>query len=189
MEETLDRLLGWGGMKKDITCLVISALALVASFTAASSFPIDPAWVAVVLCGVPIVASAVIGLVTRFDIKADVLVSIALIASLIVGEYFAAGEVALIMQLGALLEESTVARARAGIEHLVEATPRTARVVFEDGAERTVAAEDISLGQLVRVLPGETIPVDGTIESGMTSVDESVVTGESMPVDRKRRHR
>ena len=68
MEETLDRLLGWGGMKKDITFLVISALALVASFTAASSFPIDPAWVAVVLCGVPIVASAVIGLVTRFDI-------------------------------------------------------------------------------------------------------------------------
>lgn len=185
MEETLDRLLGWGGMKKDITFLVISALALVASFTAASSFPIDPAWVAVVLCGVPIVASAVIGLVTRFDIKADVLVSIALIASLIVGEYFAAGEVALIMQLGALLEESTVARARAGIEHLVEATPRTARVVFEDGAERTVAAEDISLGQLVRVLPGETIPVDGTIESGMTSVDESVVTGESMPVDKQ----
>ena len=71
----------------------------------------------------------VIGLVTAFDIKADVLVSIALIASLIIGEDFAAGEVAFIMQLGALLEDLTVARARAGIEKLVHLTPQSGHLV------------------------------------------------------------
>lgn len=76
--------------------------------------PFDLAWAAVVLCGVAIVLEAVIGLVTAFDIKADVLVSLALIASVCIGEIFAAGEVAFIMQLGGLLEELTVAKARAG---------------------------------------------------------------------------
>ena len=82
----------------------------------------------------PIICEAVIGLVTEFDIKADVLVSIALIASVVIGEDFAAGEVAFIMQLGGLLEDLTVAKARAGIEKLVKLTPRTARVL-RDGRE------------------------------------------------------
>ena len=90
-------------------------------------FGLDPAWAAILLCGLPILLEAVIGLVTAFDIKADVLVSIALVASVLIGEDFAAGEVAFIMQLGALLEDVTVARARAGIERLVHLTPRTAR--------------------------------------------------------------
>lgn len=86
--------------------------------------PFDTAWVAIVLCGIPIILEAVIGLITEFDIKADVLVSIALIASVIIHEDFAAGEVAFIMQLGGLLEELTVAKAREGIEKLVHLTPR-----------------------------------------------------------------
>ncbi len=72
-------------------------------------------WVAILLCGVPILLEAIIGLVTAFDIKADVLVSMALVASVLIGEDFAAGEVAFIMQLGGLLEDLTVAKARAGI--------------------------------------------------------------------------
>ena len=67
----------------------------------------------IILCGIPIILEAVIGLVTEFDIKADVLVSLALIASVLIREDFAAGEVAFIMQLGGLLEELTVAKARA----------------------------------------------------------------------------
>ena len=181
----LEEMLEWGGMKKDIALLVISAIALVVSFVADGAWPVDAAWVAIVLCGLPIVVGALIALVTAFDVKADMLVSIALIASVCIGEYFAAGEVALIMQLGGLLEEVTSARARKSIEHLVEITPRTARIVEADGTEREVAAEAVELGQLVRVLPGETIPVDGHIASGMTSVDESVITGESLPVDKQ----
>ena len=114
MIHTLERFLEWGGVKKAVTCLVFSGIALLVSiFDLLPQLPFDAAWAAVVLCGIPIILEAVIGLVTAFDIKADVLVSIALIASLIIGEDFAAGEVAFIMQLGALLEDLTVARARA----------------------------------------------------------------------------
>ena len=139
---------------------------------------------AIILCGLPIVLAAINGLVTAFDIKADVLVSMALIAAVVVGEDFAAGEVAFIMQLGALLEDLTVAKARAGIEKLVHLTPRTARIVRENGEEEVVPAEMAKVDDLIRVLPGETVPVDGVIVSGTTSINQAVMTGESLPVDK-----
>ena len=125
---------------------MLGGLALLASIFGLLPLPFDPAWIAIILCGVPIILEAIIGLVTAFDIKADVLVSIALIASVIIGEDFAAGEVAFIMQLGALLEDLTVARARAGIEKLVHLTPRTARVLRPDG-ETVIPAEQVQVGR------------------------------------------
>ncbi len=179
----LEKLLEIGGTKKDITLLVISGVALLLSIFKPFSLPFDASWVAVILCGVPIVLEAAIGLVTEFDIKADLLVSIALIASICIGEDFAAGEVAFIMQLGGLLEELTVAKARAGIEKLVSLTPQTARII-KDGAEAVIPAEQVKVGDVLRVLPGETVPVDGIIISGQTSVNQAVMTGESLPVDK-----
>ena len=181
--ERLEQILAWGGVKRDVLFLVLSAAALGCSIAGVSPVPFDMAWVAIVLCGVPILLEAFIGLVTAFDIKADVLVSLALIASVIIGEDFAAGEVAFIMQLGALLEELTVARARAGIEKLVRLTPRTARRLTE-GGEEIVPAEQVRVGDRLRVLPGETVPVDGVIRTGQTSIDQAVMTGESLPVDK-----
>ena len=181
--KTLEKILEWGGIRRDITFLVISGIALAASLMHIRPAGIDPAWAAIILCGIPIILEAVIGLVTAFDIKADVLVSMALIASVIIGEIFAAGEVAFIMQLGALLEDLTVAKARAGIEKLVHLTPRTARKV-SGNSETVIAAEDVQIGDILRVLPGETIPVDGMILSGQTSVNQAVMTGESLPVDK-----
>ena len=181
--EKLEALLELGGVKKDVTLLVISGLALLFSIFDLVPLPFDPAWIAIILCGIPILLEAFIGLVTAFDIKADVLVSLALIASVCIGEDFAAGEVAFIMQLGALLEELTVARARAGIERLVKLTPRTARVITA-GGEQILPAKDVQVGDRIRVLPGETIPVDGRILSGQTSVNQAVMTGESLPVDK-----
>ena len=181
--ERLGDLLELGGIKKDIALLIVSGIALILSLTKAIPLPFDIAWVSIILCGVPIVLEAVIGLVTEFDIKADVLVSLALIASVCIGEDFAAGEVAFIMQLGALLEELTVARARAGIEKLVHLTPQTARII-SDGGEKIVPAEQVKVGDILRVLAGETIPVDGVILSGQTSVNQAVMTGESLPVDK-----
>ena len=173
--------LEWGGIKKEITLLAISGVALVASIF--DLLPFDAAWVAIVLCGIPIVLEALIGLITAFDIKADVLVSLALIAAVLIGEDFAAGEVAFIMQLGALLEDVTVARARAGIEKLVHLTPQTARLLLPDG-ENIVPAGQVRVGDRLRVLPGESIPVDGVITSGQTSINQAVMTGESLPVDK-----
>ena len=175
--------LEWGGIKKEITLLAISGVALVASIFDLLPLPFDAAWVAILLCGIPIVLEALIGLITAFDIKADVLVSLALIAAVLIGEDFAAGEVAFIMQLGALLEDVTVARARAGIEKLVHLTPQTARLLLPDG-ENIVPAGQVRVGDRLRVLPGESIPVDGVITSGQTSINQAVMTGESLPVDK-----
>ena len=186
MQNTMKKvegLLEAGGIKKDIVLLAISGAALLISIFDMVPLSIDAAWVSIILCGIPIVLEAVIGLVTAFEIKADVLVSIALIASLCIGETFAAGEVAFIMQLGALLEDLTVAKARAGIEKLVRLTPHTARRL-KDGAEETVPAEEVRVGDILRILPGETVPVDGVVLSGQTSINQAVMTGESMPVDK-----
>ncbi len=182
--EKLEQLLELGGTKKGIALLAIGGIALVCSLLKWQPLPFDLAWIAVVLCGVPIVLEAVVGLVTVFDIKADVLVLLALIASVCIGEIFAAGEVAFIMQLGGLLEELTVAKARAGIEKLVHLTPQTARVLAPDGTETVVPAEQVQVGDTLRVLPGESVPVDGVIRSGRTSINQTVITGESLPVDK-----
>ncbi|NEZ86624.1 cation-translocating P-type ATPase [Clostridium botulinum] len=169
--------------KRNIFFLVLSGIALIVSFFDVGHLPVNVAWISIVLCGVPIVVGAIKGLITEFDIKADVLVSMALIASVIIGEIFAAGEVAFIMQIGALLEELTVAKAQAGIEKLVHLTPRTARVIRE-GKEEIIDAKKVQVGDILRVVGGETIAVDGIITKGQTSIDQSVMTGESMPVDK-----
>lgn len=181
--ETIEHVLELGGTRKDSAFLVLSGASLLVSIFDPFPLPFNAAWVSIVLCGVPIVLEAVIGLVTAFDIKADVLVSLALIASICIGEDFAAGEVAFIMQLGALLEDLTVAKARAGIERLVRLTPQTARICT-GSEERIVPAEQVAVGDVLRVLPGETVPVDGVILSGQTSVNQAVMTGESLPVDK-----
>lgn len=109
---------------------------------------------------------------------------LALWASVYIGETFAAGEVAFIMQLGGLLEELTVARARAGIEKLVHLTPTTARIILSDGSEKIIDAAQVKVGDKLLVKPGETIAVDGKITKGRTSVNQAVMTGESLPVDK-----
>ena len=170
--------------RRTILFLVISGISLLLSFALdVSSWPFDPAWIAVVLCGAPILLEAGEGLFTRFDIKADVLVSMALVASVAIGEIFAAGEIAWIMTIGALLEDLTVGKARSGIESLVKYAPQTACRVTDTG-EKRIAADDIQVGDRLRIRPGERIPADGIILTGSTSIDESVMTGESMPVDK-----
>lgn len=183
----LEEILEIGGIKKDIVLLAVGGISLILSLLNSRlhflPFTFDMAWAAIILCGIPIILEAIIGLVTRFDIEADVLVSLALIASVCIHEDFAAGEVAFIMQIGALLEDLTVARARAGIEKLVHLTPQIARVI-KDGTEHVISAEKVQIGDAIRVLPGETIPVDGVILSGHTSINQAVMTGESLPVDK-----
>ncbi|MCC8123695.1 MAG: cation-transporting P-type ATPase, partial [Oscillospiraceae bacterium] len=175
--------------KRTLLFLGVSLFALVLGFFDIGTIPflfgwsINLSWIAILLCGVPIVKGAIVGLVTEFDIKADVLVSLALVASVIIGEIFAAGEIAFIMTIGSYLEERTVRNARAGIEKLVHLSPTTARVV-RDGEEQIVPAQEVVVGDTLRVLAGETIAVDGVITKGLTSVDQSVMTGESLPVDK-----
>ncbi|WP_195269890.1 cation-translocating P-type ATPase [Eubacterium sp. 1001713B170207_170306_E7] len=171
--------------KRTVATMIISALALGIHFVAGGRLAFDLSWIAVVLCGFPIIIGAVVAVIKEFDIRADVLVSIAIIASVAIGEVFAAGEIAVIMTLGGYLEERTVNKARKGIERLVDLTPEKARVI-RGGIEVMAAVEDVAVGEAVRVLPGEKIPVDGIVLCGDTAVDQSLMTGESLPVDKEK---
>ncbi len=150
--------------------------------------PVDPAWLTVLISGVPLFYAAVTHLVSERRITSELLVSIAMVACICIGELFAAGEVAFIMAIGELLEDYTVRRARRGIGKLISLVPEQGRVVtMRDGREvvETIPAVEIKTGDVLRVLPGERVTVDGIIVSGNTSVDQSVMTGESLPVDKK----
>lgn len=176
----------WMDNERKLTTIftIIAAVALILSITKALKFmPFDIAWVAIVLSGIPILFGAIRGLIVDHDIKADVLVAMALVASVATKQYFAAGEVALIMQIGSLLEDYTSGKAQESIEKLVDLTPRKARIL-RDGQEELLSVEEVRVGDTLRVLAGETIPVDGTILTGTTSIDQSVMTGESIPVDK-----
>lgn len=150
------------------------------------SIPMDPAWIAVIISGLPLLYLALWRVVHNQGIariSSAILISIAMIAAIAIGDLFAAGEVAFIMALGAILEEKTTQRARKGLKKLISLVPKAARRI-SSGKEEQVPLEDIKVGDILRILPGESIPVDGKIVSGMTSIDQSVMTGESLPVDR-----
>lgn len=168
---------------KDIIFIIISTISVILSFIGVKPYGFDLTWIAIVLCGIPIILEACEGLITKFDIKADVLVSIAIIASIIIGEVFAAGEIAVIMAIGGFLEEYTVGKTQTGIERLIDLTPQTA-TRLRNGKEEVIDAEKIEIGDILKVLPGEVIPADGTLIKGESSIDQSVLTGESMPVDK-----
>lgn len=148
--------------------------------------PIDPAWAAVVICGIPLLYLAVQRLIHNpglGKISSALLISMAMIAAVFIGDLFAAGEVAFIMALGAILEDKIATRAGKGLEKLISLAPTQCRRL-ENGREELISAEEIGCGDLLRIRPGETIPVDGIIVSGETSVDQSIMTGESMPIDK-----
>lgn len=144
------------------------------------------AWACVVICGIPLLYLSVWRIIYNkgiSKISSALLISMAMIAAILIGDLFAAGEVAFIMEIGALLEDMTTKRARKGLKKLISLAPEEARII-QNGAESCVAIERVAIGDIIRVLPGETIPVDGRIISGETSVDQSVMTGESLPVDK-----
>ena len=171
--------------QKTVTFIIISSICLFMSLIQSVDelLHFNLSWVAIILCGLPIIKEAATCLYEEFDIKADVLVSLALIASVIIGEIFAAGEISVIMTIGALLEDLTVQKAQSGIENLVKLTPKQARII-RDNKEIMINADDIEIGDIVRVIAGETIPVDGVIIKGQSSIDESIMNGESLPVDK-----
>ena len=141
---------------------------------------LNPAWGTVIISGIPMLLLAMTRLIREKWISSALLIAIAMIASLLIGEVFAAGEVAWIMALGALLEDWTVERAKKGLKNLIDLTPQTARLVSGD----VIPASEVKLGDNLRILPGENIPVDGEIIKGTSSIDQSVMTGESLPIDK-----
>lgn len=174
------------GVKMTIVAGVFLVLSLILMLIGKNPM-IDPAWVTIVICGLPLLYLAITRLIFDKWISSALLISMAMLASIGIGEIFAAGEVAFIMSIGALLEDFTVARAKKGIGQLACLAPVQGRVIrkeSENEVEEVLPIEKIKKGDTLRVLPGERIPVDGLIVSGNTSIDQSVMTGESLPVDK-----
>ncbi len=167
--------------KNDILRIGISIISVISSFILSADYI---SWIAVILCGIPIFKECVEGLITEFDIKADLLVSIAIIASIIIGEVFAAGEIATIMAIGGFLEEYTVSKTQSKIKELVNMTPQVATRI-RNGIEEKIPVENVQVGDVLKVLPGESIPTDGIIIKGEASINQSTLTGESLPIDKK----
>ncbi len=148
--------------------------------------PFDPAWVTIIISGIPLLYLAVWRVIYNPGIRkisSALLICIAMFAAIAIGDLFAAGEVVLIMAIGALLEEATTKRAQKGLKNLVSLAPTQGRRL-QNGREEHIPAEQIRVHDILRILPGETIPVDGIIIRGETSVDQSIMTGESLPVDK-----
>lgn len=176
------------GLKMTIVAGVFLALSLALlitkNFVELNISPwLDPALITVVISGYPLLYLALSRLFKQRWVSSALLITVAMIASLCLAEVFAAGEVAFIMAIGAILEDKTAERAKKGLNNLIKLTPQTGRVLLKDG-EKIVPASEIQSGMKLRVLAGETIPVDGKIISGTTSVDQSIMTGESLPVDK-----
>ncbi len=162
--------------------IVIGVLMLVyATGLARQIFGIDIALIAASIGGLPIVYGAIRGLL-RKNLNVGGLVSVAVIATLVVGEYLAGAIVVFIMLLGELLENITVAKTGNAIRRLMDLKPKMARV-RRDGREAELPIEEVVPGDIVLVKPGERIPVDGVVLSGQASVDQSALTGESIPVE------
>lgn len=183
MKKLMDFLSGW-------QMTIVGGVFLVLSFVLSQynvNLPLDPAWITVVISGLPLLYLAVWWIIHNpgiSKISSALLITIAMIAAIAIGDLFAAGEVAFIMALGAILEDMTTNRARKGLKKLIGLAPTQGRRIAE-GREETIPAEEIRQGDVLRILPGEAIPVDGVIISGETSVDQSIMTGESLPVDKR----
>ncbi|MDD6920348.1 MAG: cation-translocating P-type ATPase [Eubacteriales bacterium] len=176
-------LLEKGGIRKNIAILVISTIFIAMDITNIANIGFQFSYIALVLCGLPIVLSGIIYLITDRMITASLLVAMAVFAGVYIGEVLAVAEVCFIMLLGEVLEERTVAKARSGIEKLIDLTPTKARVI-RDGEELIINPVDVVVGDILKVLPGEAISVDGEIINGETTVDQAIMTGESVYVSK-----
>jgi len=172
------------GLKMTIISGIFLAISLAFIITQTPlPYGLDPAWMTIIISGIPLLYLALTRLIYQRWVSSALLICIAMFASIYIGEIFAAGEVTFIMALGALLEDYTVEKSKQGLQDLIKLKPQKARIIEEEKI-REVKIEEVKTDQIIRVLPGEVIPVDGVIIKGDTSVDQSIMTGESLPLDK-----
>ena len=189
----IGRFAGTGAMadvsRKNLATVVAAAALLVAAAVAKYLVHAPEAVViglslgSLCLTGFPIIWGAVRGLL-RLTTNVDELVSIAIVASMFLGEWISAAVVAWIMVLGGLIEQYTSQRARRHLERLIASSPDYALLLADDGQVTQVPVDQLRPGQRILVRPGDVIAADGLVEEGESTVDESMLTGESIPVDR-----
>jgi Cd2+/Zn2+-exporting ATPase len=133
--------------------------------------------------GYPIVLTAIKDL-RKGVLSINELVAIAVLAAFASGDYKTAGVVAFFMLMGDIIETRTAEGARASIESLIKLTPTKARRITPEG-EQEVAAQELAIGDVIRIRPGDNVAADGVIISGQGSFNQATITGESLPADKK----
>ena len=167
---------------QDLAQISVTGISIIITVSAAFSEGYD--YVAIVptaLCSIPIISEFIRDTLKK-TISAEALVLMAIAGCILLGEYIAAAEIAIIMSIGELLEVIVTAQAKSGIDSLGRLMVEFANIPTSEGI-RKVKVSEIEIGQILRVLPGEKIPLDGIIIQGNSSIDKSMITGESIPVD------
>ncbi len=139
---------------------------------------------ACVLSGYPIVRNSIVSTITNKRLNAEVLVTCALFAAIWVGEYVAGAIVVLMMNIGELLEDITIAKTGEAVRSLMELEADTARVI-RNGCEMEIDIDDVEIGDIVLVRPGEKIPIDGTVKDGSGEVNQAPISGESVLITKE----
>ncbi len=145
-------------------------------------FGVNLSLIAAVLGGARVVYGALVSLLDG-DVGADLALAIAMVAALLLGEYWVAAEVVLIAMIGESLEALTFSRTHRELRNILELRPRSVRL-RRDGETVEVSIDQVAAGDTVEVRPGDRVPVDGMVLSGRSSVDQSTLTGESLPIDK-----
>lgn len=167
----------------------ISAVLLLSALALPRVGPVTPdAAVSTLLLGAVVVggwsnARRALHALLRFDFNMSVLMTTAVIGAIAIGEWHEAAVVAVLFAVSDWLEAWTYGRARRSIRELMNAAPKLA-TLKRDGGEAVVPVEDIAVGDIVVVKPGEKIPVDGVVVQGASAVDEAAITGESVPAEK-----
>jgi Cd2+/Zn2+-exporting ATPase/Cu+-exporting ATPase len=145
--------------------------------------PLPLVLLAILVGGFPIFRSAFLGLRAR-QINADLLMLVAIAGASALGEFISAALIIFFMSVAHFLEHFTTEKSRAAIRHLIALAPKTARVV-RDGQEIETPIDALRVGDVVLVRPGERLPADGSVLDGASAVDQSPITGEAMPVEKR----
>ena len=166
-----------------LASLLVLAVAVVLDLAGAARTVVEPAYLASMAIGGWPIARAAVAALRRRSLDMNVLMALAALGAVAIGSYAEGAWVLVLFALGTTLETYALDRTRRSVESLVDLAPVEARVRYADG-ERMMAVEDVPVGAVIVVRPGERLPLDGVVEGGDSAVDQSAVTGESLPVDK-----
>jgi len=170
--------------------MLLGAALVLNSFLAHFFYPANPlvsdisAFIGSLILAFPIFRAAVRDL-WRGKMMMNELVALAVLAAMASGDYQTAGVIAFFMLLALIIETRSAEGAHQAIENLIRMTPSTARRILQDGLDEEVQASALTVGDRIRVRPGENVPADGVIRAGRTTLNEATITGESLPRDKE----
>ena len=166
-----------------MTLLVLNVLAILFHFFIKISLPFQFEIIPLVIGGFVVIRSTLLATIKKKKVTAGLLVVLALIGTTYVGEYLSGSIVSFMMIFGEFLEDLTMKKTQNAVRSLIKLVPHKCRKKIGDKFE-LVSIREVRPGDIIQVIAGEKIPVDGIINNGQATINEAAITGESMPVDK-----